>query len=282
MHIQLSDGCLVYANKRGTGLPTLFLHGGPGYWSGSFEQLAGPILEKTRTMIYLDQRGCGRSQHAPSSTYRYDRLLTDMEEVRRFFGFHKWSVFGHSFGGLLAFLYALQYPNRVDSLILCNTTLYMAESLTYQLKYGSNLLGKTVNPPTQTSLLVKHFQDTIIQLREAGNWERIQFQHTAHAKRLEQADDRPDNQSDHRFQQAFLHSDLFAIDYRKRTTEFVKPVLILAGKHDHAIGPHHYQRFSFPNQQIALLDCGHHPYAEDVASFYKDIERFSSVKLTRG
>lgn len=24
MHIQLSDGCLVYANKRGTGLPTLF------------------------------------------------------------------------------------------------------------------------------------------------------------------------------------------------------------------------------------------------------------------
>jgi hypothetical protein len=41
--------------------PVLFLHGGPGYNTYSFERAAGHLLEAKLRMLYLDQRGCGRS-----------------------------------------------------------------------------------------------------------------------------------------------------------------------------------------------------------------------------
>lgn len=52
-------------------------------------------------MVYLDHRGCGRSELSPSQNYSLDRLLNDIEELRIFLGINEWYVMGHSFGGIL-------------------------------------------------------------------------------------------------------------------------------------------------------------------------------------
>jgi proline iminopeptidase len=77
--------------------PTIFLHGGPGYNSYSFATLAGTRLEPHLTMVYLDQRGCGRSERPWTQEYSMDLLVQDIEALRLRLGVAKISLIDHSF-----------------------------------------------------------------------------------------------------------------------------------------------------------------------------------------
>ena len=102
MKYRTSDGVELYFEIAGEGKPCLYLHGGPGYWSKSFQHFSGKLLEEHLQMVYLDQRGCGRSEHSPTQDYSLNRLIDDIEELRIFLGIEEWFVLGHSFGGILA------------------------------------------------------------------------------------------------------------------------------------------------------------------------------------
>ena len=92
----------LYLRTAGTGEPCLFIHGGPGNTSHYFEPLpAAKILEKQLRMIYYDQRGGGRSASAKDSNYSIKRMEQDIEEIRNFLQIKKWSIIGHSFGGVI-------------------------------------------------------------------------------------------------------------------------------------------------------------------------------------
>ena len=82
---------------------------------------------------YYHQRGCGRStrpiDHLPSENpYQAMRTLdrtlglgaqiADIERIRRILDDETLILIGHSFGGFLAALYAAEFPERVEKLIL--------------------------------------------------------------------------------------------------------------------------------------------------------------------
>lgn len=69
MIIKTSDGIDLCLTVSGEGSPCIFVHGGPGAWSYSFEELGGRDLEDTFQMIYFDQRGCGRSSGSSNDDY---------------------------------------------------------------------------------------------------------------------------------------------------------------------------------------------------------------------
>lgn len=62
-------------------MPVVYLHGGPGQGSQSFAKFAGPELEKGLRMVYLDQRGSGRSERPWNKAYSLDLFV---EEPVRF------------------------------------------------------------------------------------------------------------------------------------------------------------------------------------------------------
>ena len=110
------------AGDSASRLPVLvFLHGGPGYNSYSFSALEGPRLEGALRVVYLDQRGSGRSERPPNKDYALSTLVEDLEGLRRSLGVSRIAVMGHSFGGVLALEYAARYPDRVSHLILVST-----------------------------------------------------------------------------------------------------------------------------------------------------------------
>ncbi|MEU4184034.1 hypothetical protein AB0E57_13025, partial [Micrococcus luteus] len=43
------------------GVPLVVVHGGPGGFVYDFERLTGPALERLGSVVYYEQRGCGRS-----------------------------------------------------------------------------------------------------------------------------------------------------------------------------------------------------------------------------
>jgi proline iminopeptidase len=113
-------GVRLYYEEAGDGLPFVVLHGGLGYDHCYLKNALGPLEDRMR-MIYLDQRGNGRSQRVPLETITVPQLADDVDALRAHLGLERIGVFGHSYGGFVALEYATRYPDRVSHLI-CATT----------------------------------------------------------------------------------------------------------------------------------------------------------------
>jgi proline iminopeptidase len=83
------------------------------------QALGGPALEKRVRMVYLDQRGSGRSER-PKDEKHYSLALleSDVDLIRRELGVEKVVLLAHSAGTPIALDYAADYPERVAGLIL--------------------------------------------------------------------------------------------------------------------------------------------------------------------
>ena len=116
----------------GEGRNVHIIHGGPG------EPFTQPVrgLESLTGKFrfhYYDQRGCGESTRpidrfeSPNvyeNMMALDRSLglgaqiADIERIRQILGDDKLILIGHSWGGFLASLYAAEFPEHVEALIL--------------------------------------------------------------------------------------------------------------------------------------------------------------------
>lgn len=100
-------------------VPIVVIHGGPGGHVYTFERTIGPALETFATVVYYEQRGCGRSGLPEDPTaYSIPALVSDLEALRRELGLDKIIPLGFSFGGELALEYCLAHPKRVVRLVL--------------------------------------------------------------------------------------------------------------------------------------------------------------------
>lgn len=111
------DGTTLAYRTIGGGEPLVCLPGGPMRDSAYLGDLGG--LGAHRTLIVLDQRGTGRSAvPADVDTYRCDRLVDDVEALRRHLGLDRLDVLAHSAGANLALQYATRHPDRLGRLVL--------------------------------------------------------------------------------------------------------------------------------------------------------------------
>jgi proline iminopeptidase len=112
----------LYYRTYGKGKPLLIINGGPGMNSNGFVDLAKRLSNQRQTIIY-DQRGTGKSTlpQLNNTTISMDLMVADLEQLRKHLKFEKWSILGHSFGGMLASYYASIYPNRIEKLVLSSS-----------------------------------------------------------------------------------------------------------------------------------------------------------------
>ena len=95
---------------------TIFLlHGGPGV-PMDFSLLVEQLAVKYQVIVF-DQRGTGRSP-VNGATFSIDEYIEDIDAIAQHFGLTKFHLFGHSWGGLYAQIYADKNPERVLSLFL--------------------------------------------------------------------------------------------------------------------------------------------------------------------
>jgi len=129
----------LYIEESGTetGIPVVFLHGGPGSGCEPFHRRF--FDPKKYRIILFDQRGCGRSKpHAELRDNTSQHLLADMEKIREKLGIEKWMVFGGSWGSTLALLYAETYPQRVSALIVRGIFLGRKKDIDWFYQEGAN------------------------------------------------------------------------------------------------------------------------------------------------
>lgn len=110
-------GVQLFERRVGGGPPVVVLHGGPGahhdYLLPGFDALAAG-----RTLIYYDQRGGGRSAVPRDVPVGWKEHVADLEALRSLWQLERMPLVGYSWGALLALLYAIHHPERVERLVL--------------------------------------------------------------------------------------------------------------------------------------------------------------------
>jgi len=113
-----SNGIELYYETHGEGQP-LVLISGLGYSSWQWHKMV-PFLAEYFQVIVFDNRGVGQSDK-PAGPYTAHMLAADTVGLLDALGIDKAIITGHSMGGFIAQSIVLDYPQRVEKLILCST-----------------------------------------------------------------------------------------------------------------------------------------------------------------
>lgn len=110
----------VYYEVYGKGKPIVLLHGAFMTISSNWGHLI-PELAKNRKVIAIELQGHG---HSPFSDRKFDHALLaeDVAGVMDYLKIENAAVLGYSFGGAIAYQFAIQYPKRLNELIIISAT----------------------------------------------------------------------------------------------------------------------------------------------------------------
>ncbi|HEU4609573.1 MAG TPA: alpha/beta hydrolase [Chitinophagaceae bacterium] len=113
-------GTRVYYETYGEGRPVILLHGAYMTIDLNWGQLI-PELAKNRKVIAIEMQGHG---HTPFSDRKlsYAALAADVEEVMNYLKIDSADVAGYSFGGAVAYQFAIQSPERLRKLVIISAT----------------------------------------------------------------------------------------------------------------------------------------------------------------
>lgn len=118
-HFQTENGShKIYVQEWGSpsGVPILYVHGGPGYYCT--DRSKAVFDPQKHRVIFVDQRGCGLSEpYGSLQENNTHKLIDDFELIREKFNISQWHLHGTSWGSTLSFVYAIHHPETIKSII---------------------------------------------------------------------------------------------------------------------------------------------------------------------
>lgn len=274
--VYTSDHVPISYRIYGSGKPLLIINGGPGMNSDGFEGLAVSLSKDFQTIIY-DQRGTGKSvmKKVDSTTITMALMISDIESIREQLGYEKWSILGHSFGGMLASAYATVHPDRIDKIILSSS--------------GGIDLG-----------LLSYFREsfnsklTATQLDSIAYWDgQIAAGDTSHDVRLARGRNMaPAYVQDPKFipviaerltqgnstLNQLMWQDMRRINFNcaEKLKSYTGPLLIIQGRQD-IIRPETVEKAqkAFSNSRVVYMEhCGHYGWLDNPEVYFKEVTEF--------
>ncbi|MBW1658147.1 alpha/beta fold hydrolase [Flavobacterium quisquiliarum] len=121
----------TYGNEKNK--PVIFIHGGPSGNATLFEgTTAQNLANQGFYVIAYDRRGEGRSTDS-NATFTYEEAIQDLNSIYSKYHLKKAVLLSHSFGGLVATLYANKYPQKISALILAGALFSQQETYNHIL-----------------------------------------------------------------------------------------------------------------------------------------------------
>ncbi len=118
--------------------PLIIVHGGPGL---NHEYLLSLIdIASDRSVYFYDQLDCGQSDKPANKTnWTVDCFVNELESVVASLRLQEVYVFGHSWGGTIAAMYAARQPSQLLGLILASPMLEEGQWRSDQISHRDNL-----------------------------------------------------------------------------------------------------------------------------------------------
>jgi proline iminopeptidase len=163
------NGVRLYTRRVGAGPAVVVLHGGPGahhdYLLPQYD-----LLARRRTVLYYDQRGGGRSAIARDVPAGWREHVADLDALRELWHLDRITLLGYSWGGLLAVLYGLEHPDRIERLALVCPAPIAAE---WRGEFQRRLAARTADPRITEARA--ELRSSGLQLRDPESYRRMAF-----------------------------------------------------------------------------------------------------------
>jgi proline iminopeptidase len=105
--VTLPDGYRLNVEQIGDGFPLVVLHGGPGLDHSMFRPWLDPLADEFR-LLYVDERGQGRSDRVDPSTLTLAVWARDVDLLAEALGLEHFALLGHSFGAIITTTHAIE------------------------------------------------------------------------------------------------------------------------------------------------------------------------------
>jgi 3-oxoadipate enol-lactonase len=254
--IKTDDGCTIHVEVEGRqDGPVLMLSNSLGTNLHMWDEQA-PAWSRHFRLLRYDRRGHGKSS-VPNGPYTMERLGRDVLAVLDALGIAKINWCGLSMGGMVGQWLGANAPNRVDKLILSNTSSYFPDKLIWEGRI------KTVREKGLTAMVDANME----------RWFTKQFR-----------DRNP--QAMAKMRAMFLATNpegyigcgeaIRDMDQRPLLSKITAPTLVIAGKHDPAttLEANEFIREHIPGAQIAVLDAAHIANVEQPQIYTDTVLRF--------
>jgi len=254
--IKTDDGCTIHAEIEGSdNAPVLMLSNSLGTNLHMWDDQVAPFTEHFRLLRY-DRRGHGQSS-VPKGPYTMERLGRDVLAVLDGLGVAKINWCGLSMGGMVGQWLGANAGNRVNKLILSNTSSYFPDKAMWngrlQMVREKGLTG--IVDANMERWFTKGF-------RERAPQEMKKMHDMFVATKLDGYIGCGEAVRD--------------MDHRPLLPKIAAPTLVIAGKHDPAtpLEGNEYIQKNIPGAKLAVLDAAHianveqpQAYADTVLGF---------------
>jgi len=254
--IKTDDGCIIHVEVEGPErAPVLMLSNSRGTNLHMWDEQVAPFAQHFRLVRY-DRRGHGKSG-VPKGPYSMERFGRDVLAVLDSLGIAKINWCGLSMGGMVGMWLGANAQNRIDKLLLSNTSSYFPD------KNGWNDRLKLVRekgvapfaPANMERWFTKGFRE-----REPQAVKRVQDMFAATPL------------------EGYLSCGAAVrdMDHRPLLSKISAPTLVIAGRHDPAtpLEGNEFIRAHIPGAKIAVLEAAHianieqpNAYADTVLGF---------------
>ncbi|MBI0533446.1 3-oxoadipate enol-lactonase [Sphingomonas sp. TX0522] len=237
--VTLGDGCTIaYRFDGAAHAPVLVLGNSLGTDLGMWAPQIDAFAQTYRVLRY-DTRGHGRSQ-ASAGAYGIDRLGRDVVELTASLGIDRFHFCGLSLGGMVGQWLGIRESDRLDRLVLANTSDYMGPPSAWDARIAA-VLAEGMAPLAEAS--IARWFTPGFAMRHPDTIEPI-------VKMLRSTD--PTGY-------AGCCAAIRDMDMRRAATLIGVPTLVIGGSADPATPPDHAQALAsaIPGATLEMLDAAH-------------------------
>jgi 3-oxoadipate enol-lactonase len=252
------DGArIAYRFDGREGAPVLMLSNSIATSLHMWDGVMPELVEHFRVLRY-DTRGNGASD-APPGAYSLDRLGRDVIELLDALSLERVHFLGLSLGGFIGQWLGVRAPERIDRLILSNTSAHLGPADYFDGRIAELTSGRADMAETAETFIRNWFPARMIEARAPviEAFRRMAFETSAQG----------------------LAGSFAAVrdaDLRRIVTLVTRPTLVIAGTYDTATAASHGEQIAaaIPGASYVELPSVHLPNVETKAAFMEAVRGF--------
>ncbi|HYY63563.1 MAG TPA: alpha/beta fold hydrolase [Gaiellaceae bacterium] len=270
MLVTLPDGYKLNVEELGSGFPLIVLHGGPGMDHSMFRPYLDPLGDEFR-LLYVDERGQGRSDRVDPETLSLEVFARDVDRLAEALDLDSFALLGHSFGAIIATYHATELGTAAAYVISGGGE--SSDALEADVEVSLAALGddgETIKSSWEAEKTVETDEQLKQLLRDQMPFH---FHGEPPPGYAEETVGSPE------VLRYFANIGYGAFDYRPKLNGVAKPTLLIVGDHDRTTTPRAARALheEIPNSELAVIaDAGHMSFVEQTEPYLRAVRRFLS------
>jgi proline iminopeptidase len=268
VNVRLSDGISLFVHEVGEGFPVILLHGGPGLDHTHMSPWLDGLGDEFR-LIYIDERGQGRSDRVDPATLSLEVFAEDVDLLAEALGLEEFALLGHSFGAIVATKHAIDRGTAAAYVISAGGD--SSELMMADLEVSLAAMGEAGKPIAESWEQEKTVQTD----EELAELLRVQMPFHFAGEVPPGFDDRLVGSPE--VLRHFARNGYGDFDYAPDLTRISRPTLVIVGEHDRGTTPRAARVLheGIPGSELVMVpEAGHMSFVESPDAYIGAVRTF--------